>query len=88
MVGLEAIKKKMKADPNYTKEDAIREWVKLNPNQAVGLAQQIWPDYDPDSCPMDYDLLEDYLGTLNPVDAFMTGFFSASNDFSLSDDYY
>ena len=90
MTGLEAIKKKLKTDPNYSKEDAVAEWVRVNPDEAVELAQQIWPNFYSDytSYPMDYDELEDYLSKQDPIEAFLAGYYSASNGFSLSDDYY
>ncbi len=90
MTGLEAIKKKLKTDPNYSKEDAVREWVKLNPDEAVELAQQIWPDFGSKSkyYPMDYASFEDYLYGINPFDVVMEGYYSASNHFDPNDSYF
>lgn len=75
-----------RTDPTYTAVTAIHEWLYSNPDVAVELAQEVWPEIDPDSCPMDWDTMETYLKDLSPMDAFFVGRFSVDCD--VNDTYF
>lgn len=76
-----------RTDPTYTAVTAIKEWLHWNPKMSVELAEEIWPDMDPDSFPMDWGAMESYLRGLDPVDAFYVGYYSHP-DCNVYDEYY
>lgn len=76
-----------RTDPTYTAVTAIKEWLYWNPKMSVEFAEEIWPDMDPDSFPMEWDAMESYLRGLDPMKAFYTGYYSHP-DCNCSDEYY
>lgn len=91
MTGLEAIKKKLKTDPSYSKEDAVAEWMKLNPEGAVAVAQEMWPASDDPNGMLTSDQQYDEIHGMDPWDAFVAGYGSAKDhpyDFDPYDQYF
>lgn len=76
-----------RTDPTYGAVDAIKEWLYSNPRTSVKLAEEIWPEMDPDSFPMDWDVMEDYLKGMDPMDVFYAGYYSHP-DCDSSDGHY
>ena len=74
-------------DPTYTVVAAIKEWLAWNPKTSVKLAEEIWPEIEPDSFPMKWDAMKDYLRGLDPMDVFYTGYYSYP-DCDSSDEYF
>ena len=74
-------------DPSYTAYDAFKEWMRDNPDVAVELAKKIWPELDPDTFPMDWDEMRDYLEGLDTMDVFFAGYYSNPN-VDHSDDHF
>ena len=66
-------------DPSYSAYDAFKEWMRDNPDVAVEFAEKIWPEYDPDTFPMDRDAMNDHLKSKDPIDAFFDGYYSYPN---------
>ena len=74
-------------DPSYSAYDAFKEWMRDNPDVAVEFAEKIWPEYDPDTFPMDWDALNDHLKSKDPIDVFFDGYYSHPN-VNYSDKYF
>lgn len=66
-------------DPSYSAYDAFKEWMRDNPDVAVELAKKIWPELDPDTFPMDWGAMSDYLKSKDPMDVFFDGYYSYPN---------
>ena len=77
-----------RTDPSYTEYNAFKEWIGENPDVAVELAEEIWPDEDFDSFPKSWDEMRADLQSLDDVmDVFFAGYFSNPN-VNVSDDYF
>lgn len=74
-------------DPSYSAYDAFKEWMRDNPDVAVEFAEKIWPEYDPDTFPMDWDAMNDHLKSKDPMDVFFDGYYSYPN-VNYSDKYF
>lgn len=74
-------------NPSYSEYDAFKEWMRDNPDVAVELAKKIWPEFDPDTFPMDRDAMSSHLGSMEPLDVFYLGYFSKPNC-DRGDEYY
>ena len=74
-------------DPSYCPYDAFKEWMEDNPDVAVELAEKIWPEVDPETFPMSWDGMCDYLEGLDTMDVFFAGYFSNPN-VDHSDDHF
>lgn len=76
-----------RTDPSYTAYDAFKEWMRTNRDVAVDLAEQIWPEVDPGSFPMDRNSMIDYLDSMDSMDVFFEGYYSHPN-VNYSDEYF
>lgn len=74
-------------DPTYSAYDAFKEWIRTNRDVAVDLAEQIWPEVDPGSFPMDRNSMIDYLDSMDSMDVFFEGYYSHPN-VNYSDEYF
>lgn len=66
-------------DPSYWPYDAFKEWMRDNPEEAMELAEEIWPEVDPETFPMSWDGMRDYLEGLDTMDVFFAGYYSNPN---------
>ena len=68
-----------RTDPSYTAYSAFKEWMRTNRDTAVELAEQIWPEVDPNGYPMNWDDLSDCFRAMDPMDVFFEGYYSYPN---------
>lgn len=76
-----------RTDPSYTAYSAFKEWMRTNRDTAVELAEQIWPEVDPNGYPMNWDDLSDCFRAMDPMDVFFEGYYSYPNCDS-GDEYF
>lgn len=76
-----------RTDPSYTAYSAFKEWMRTNRDTAVELAEQIWPEVDPNGYPMNWDDLSDCFRAMDPMDVFFEGYYSYPNCES-GDEYF
>ena len=76
-----------RTDPTFREAEAIKDWLVTNPEASVRLAEDIWPEMDPNGYPMDWDAVCEHLDGLEPLEAFYAGYYSQERC-NISDDYY
>ena len=87
MKNYEYFKRKRANDPTYAVDDAVKEWLAAHPDDAVGLAEKIWPYSDVSKTfPMTYDRFEEFIGSYEPFVAFIIGYYTKK--FSFDEPYF
>ena len=83
----EYFKRKRANDPTYAVDDAVKEWLAAHPDDAVELAEEIWPYSDvSNTFPMTYDRFEEFIGSYEPFAAFQIGYYTKK--FSFDEPYF
>lgn len=58
-------------DPTYTKTEALRDYLRYNPDVVCNMVYDL--GINDESQPITYDMLQEYLNSINSVDAFRQG---------------
>ncbi len=63
-------------DPTYGFGEAVKEYLYEHEDVMEGVVEQFWRDKDPDDEVFDYDVLNDIVSAMDPMDVFQMGLYS------------